>query len=63
MEDAGALGKVQVMVGGQTALVPFAVLPMGLVAVVGLVVAEVEAAPVKIFFSTVIVMLLRETCK
>ena len=48
MEDAGALGKMQVVVGGQTALVPLAILPMSFVAVVGLMVAEIKAAPVKI---------------
>ena len=48
MENAGALGKMQVVVGGQTALVPLAILPMSFVAVVGLMVAEIKAAPVKI---------------
>ena len=48
MENAGALGKMQVVVGGQIALVPLAILPMSFVAVVGLMVAEIKAAPVKI---------------
>ena len=49
MEDAGALGKMQVMIGGQTTLVPLAILPMSFVAVVGLTIAEIKATPVKIF--------------
>ena len=48
MENAGALRKMQVVVGGQTALVPLAILPMSFVAVVGLMLAEIKAAPVKI---------------
>ena len=48
VEDAAALGDVHGVVGGQAALVPLAVLPVGLVAVVGLHVAEAKAAPVQI---------------
>ena len=48
MENAGALGKMQVVVGGQTALVPLAILPMSLVAVIGLHVAKAEATPIDI---------------
>ena len=48
VEDAAALGDVHGVVGGQAALVPLAVLPMGLVAVIGLHVAKAEATPIDI---------------
>ena len=48
MEDAAALGDMQGVVGGQAALVPLAILPMGLVAVIGLHVAKAEATPIDI---------------
>ena len=48
MEDATALGDVQGVVGGQAALVPLAILPMSLVAVIGLHVAKAEATPIDI---------------
>ena len=48
MEDAAALGDMQGVVGGQAAFVPLAVLPMGLVAVIGLHVAKAEATPIDI---------------
>ena len=48
MEDAAALGDVHGVVGGQATLVPLAVLPMSLVAVIGLHVAKAEATPIDI---------------
>ena len=50
VENARALGKVQVVIGGQATLVPFAIFPMRFKAVVGLMVAEIEAAPIQVFF-------------
>ena len=48
MEDAAALGDVHGVVGGQATLVPLAILPMGLVAVIGLHVAKAKATPIDI---------------
>ena len=48
MEDTAALGDMQGVVGGQAALVPLAILPMSLVAVIGLHVAKAEATPIDI---------------
>ena len=50
VENARALGKVQVVIGGQAAFIPFTIFPMRFKAVVGLMVAEIEAAPVQVFF-------------
>ena len=49
VENASALGKVNLVIGGKAALVPFAVFPIGDIAIVGFAVAEIEAAPVKVF--------------
>ena len=49
MKNASALGKVDFMIGGKAAFVPFAVFPIGDIAIVGFAVAEIEAAPVKVF--------------
>ena len=50
VENARTLGKVQVVIGSQTTLVPFTIFPMRFKAVVGLMVAEIEAAPIQVFF-------------
>ena len=48
VEDTTALGDMQGVVGGQATLVPLAILPMSLVAVIGLHVAKAEATPIDI---------------
>ena len=50
LKNASALGKVDFMIGGKAAFVPFAIFPMRFKAVVGLMVAEIEAAPIQVFF-------------
>ena len=49
LKNASAFGKVNFMIGGKAAFVPFAVFPIGDIAIVGFAVAEIEAAPVKVF--------------
>ncbi len=48
VEDATALRNVHGVVGGQATLVPLAILPVSLVAIVGLHVAKAQATPVQI---------------
>ena len=59
MEDAGALGQRDAVVGGKAALVPRAVLVVGHVAVIGLAIAKVEVAPVQVLLLNGHGMLLR----
>ena len=48
MENTAALRNMQGVVGRQAALVPLAILPMCLIAVVGLHVIEADVAPIQI---------------
>ena len=50
-----AAWKVQVVIGSQATLVPFTIFPMRFKAVVRSYGSEIEAAPIQVFFSTVIV--------